>query len=131
MRKDISLIFENAMKFNLPKHKVHKEASRLGEVCTAVLDSIWSRLEQNAARTLDENKHKEWLRMVRVQNLEQSLLAQGQKLLRAVEESKSEIPRPNYQLKLEELFDQLEFQPTQANPTPLDLQIDAPMNSDD
>ncbi len=105
MRKDISLIFENAMKFNLPKHKVHKEASRLGEVCTAVLDSIWSRLEQNAARTLDENKHKEWLRMVRVQNLEQSLLTQGQRLLRAVEESKSEIPRPNYQLKLEELFD--------------------------
>lgn len=131
MRKDISLIFENAMKFNLPKHKVHKEASRLGEVCTAVLDSIWSRLEQNAARTLDENKHKEWLRMVRVQNLEQSLLAQGHKLLRVVEESKSEIPRPNYQLKLEELFDQLEFQPTQANPTPLDLQIDAPINSDD
>jgi alpha-D-ribose 1-methylphosphonate 5-triphosphate diphosphatase PhnM len=51
MRKDISLIFENAMKFNLPKHKVHKEASRLGEVCSAVLDTIWSRLEQNAART--------------------------------------------------------------------------------
>ena len=77
MRKDISLIFENAMKFNLPKHKVHKEASRLGEVCSAVLDTIWSRLEQNAARTLDENKHKEWLRQLRVQRLEQTLQAAG------------------------------------------------------
>lgn len=30
LRKDIALIFDNAMKFNLPKHKVHKEAYRLG-----------------------------------------------------------------------------------------------------
>lgn len=45
LRTDIALIFENAMKFNLPKHKVHREAARLGEVCSAVLDTIWSRLE--------------------------------------------------------------------------------------
>jgi hypothetical protein len=42
LRRDISLIFENAMKFNLPKHKVHKEAARLNEVCQAVLSSVWS-----------------------------------------------------------------------------------------
>ena len=63
MRRDISLIFENAMKFNLPKHKVHKEAARLGEVCTAVIDSVWSRLDRNAIRTKDENRHKDWLRL--------------------------------------------------------------------
>jgi hypothetical protein len=48
LRREIALIFENAMKFNLPKHKVHKEASRLGQVCSAVLDSVWTRLELNA-----------------------------------------------------------------------------------
>ena len=51
------------MKFNLPKHKVHKEAARLGEVCTAVIDSVWSRLDRNSVRTKDENRHKDWLRL--------------------------------------------------------------------
>jgi hypothetical protein len=59
--------------------------------------------------------------------LEQALQASGQRILRSIEESKTDIQRPNYQLKLEELFDQSEFQPTQAN-TALDLQIDAHMN---
>jgi hypothetical protein len=62
LRKDISLIFDNAMKFNLPKHKVHKEASRLGEVCQAVLDTVWSRLESNSLRTIDEDSFRDYLR---------------------------------------------------------------------
>ena len=78
LRRDISLIFDNAMKFNLPKHKVHKEASRLGLVCTAVLDSIWTRLELNALRTQDENKFREWLRLQRRENLRKTLIECGQ-----------------------------------------------------
>ena len=30
LRRDIALIFDNAMKYNQPKHKAHKEAKRLG-----------------------------------------------------------------------------------------------------
>jgi hypothetical protein len=73
------------MKFNLPKHKVHKEASRLGLVCSAVLDSVWTRLELNAQRTLDENRYRTWLRDKRHIKLKASLEEKGLKILRGNE----------------------------------------------
>ena len=82
LRRDIAQIFENAIKFNLPKHKVHKEASRLGIVCQAVLDSVWTRLELNASRTIDENNFRELLRYQRRFRLAESLREQGMKMLR-------------------------------------------------
>lgn len=39
LRRDINLIFDNAMRFNLPKHRVHKDAKKLGTLCNAILDS--------------------------------------------------------------------------------------------
>jgi hypothetical protein len=40
LRRDVLLIFENATKFNLPKHKVHKDAARLMVLCGEILDSF-------------------------------------------------------------------------------------------
>ena len=57
LRRDIALIFENAMKFNQPKHKIHKEAEKMGRECAEVISTIVGRLEINAQRTLDERKH--------------------------------------------------------------------------
>lgn len=82
LRRDISLIFDNAMKFNLPKHKVHKEAARLGEVCVAVMDSVWSSLVRNAARTKDELLHRDLKRVQRKKNLVLALQERGQRMIR-------------------------------------------------
>jgi len=55
LRSDCALIFANAVTFNLPKTKVHKEAQRLNEICSQIIQSIWSTLERNKLRTLDED----------------------------------------------------------------------------
>lgn len=111
--RDVSLIFENAMKFNLPKHKVHKEAQKLGAVCTAVIDSVQSRLIGNEKRTNDEQRYKEWLRRERKRSLKRELETKGGKMLRIgedimmIEEAGrgDESKQPVYTLLIEELFD--------------------------
>ena len=45
------------MLFNLPKHKVHKEALKLNQVCMSVIQSVWNSLEKNKLRTLDEDTY--------------------------------------------------------------------------
>jgi hypothetical protein len=82
LRRDINLIFDNAMRFNLPKHRVHKDAKKLGALCNAILDSTQIRLDLNSSRTLDENKHKEWLRLQRQVELYQDLKTKGFRMLR-------------------------------------------------
>ena len=57
IRRDISLIFENALKYNLPKSKVHKEAEKLGRDCSDILDTVWGTLEVYGLRTKDEKIH--------------------------------------------------------------------------
>ena len=65
LRRDVALIFENATKFNLPKHKVHKEAKKLGLICAAIIDTVQTKLDLNASRTIDEQRHSEYLRRER------------------------------------------------------------------
>ena len=45
------------MIFNLPKHRVHKEAARLKEVCESMISKIQNVLEKNKNKTLDEDLH--------------------------------------------------------------------------
>lgn len=106
LRRDIALIFENAIKFNLPKHKVHKEAKKLGQICNAMIDSIQSKLELNAARTLDESTHRQWMKLLKKIDLFKNLKEKGSKMLRAPDvKEHSQGEKPEYQLQHDELFD--------------------------
>ena len=113
LRRDVNLIFENAMKFNLPKHKVHKEAQKLGAVCTAVVDSVQGRLEINARRSKEEDRLREWLRRERKRILKRELEQRGGKILRQNDDlmmieggnNSMEDKHPIYQLSNDELFD--------------------------
>lgn len=95
------------MKFNLPKHKVHKEAAKLGAVCSAVVDSVQSRLEANARRTDDEERHREWLRREKKRALIKEVEKRGGKMLRVGEEIMmiEDQKQPVYHLPHEDLFD--------------------------
>ena len=47
------------MLFNLPKHKVHKEAIKMSEICQNLLQSVWSILEKNKNKTVDEDTYQQ------------------------------------------------------------------------
>jgi len=57
MRSDVNLIFSNAMIFNIPKHKVHKEAAKLKEICENMMQRVQNALEKNKNKTIDEDLH--------------------------------------------------------------------------
>lgn len=111
LRRDVALIFDNAMKFNLPKHKVHKEAKKLGLICAAIIDTVQTKLDLNASRTIDEQRHCEYLRRERRFKLMQDLQQKGSKLLRSqedlllVDEPHGQEAKPKYLLQHEELFE--------------------------
>ena len=57
LKSDVNLIFQNAITFNQPKHKVHKDAIKMKDVCNSILSRYWNVIEKNKLRCLDEDSH--------------------------------------------------------------------------
>ena len=73
-----------------------------------MIDSVQSKLELNAARTLDEELHKLTLRNARRKELLEELTAKGTKTLRNTHHEEAVDSAFRYKLLIEELFDATE-----------------------
>ncbi len=99
LKADIALIFSNATLYNLPKHKVHKEALRLNEVCTNIINSIWPTLEKNKLKTLDEDAYQQNAKALAQRE------KKGKKDSNQLEKTKRDEVQASYSLRVDELFE--------------------------